>query len=59
MSLDAVSREAGPDWIDGKGAFDQTEAMDHAAVMNDLSEQGFVPFAGPWRGQSPSGSEFC
>lgn len=50
MSLYAITREAGPDWTDAKGAFDQPEVNDHAAFMNGLSEQGFALFAGPLAG---------
>jgi uncharacterized protein YciI len=50
MSLFAVTREAGPGWTDGKGAFEQPAVNDHAAFMNDLAEEGFVLFAGPLAG---------
>ena len=50
MSLFAVTREAGPSWTDGKGAFDQPAASDHAAFMNNLADEGFVLFAGPLAG---------
>jgi len=50
MSLFAVTREAGPGWTDGKGAFDQPAVNDHAAFMNDLASEGFVLFAGPLAG---------
>jgi uncharacterized protein YciI len=50
MSYFAVTREAGPGWIDGKGAFDQPGASDHAAFMNTLAEEGLVLFAGPLAG---------
>jgi len=50
MSLFAVTREAGPSWTDGKGAFEQPEVNDHAAFMNDLADDGFVLFAGPLAG---------
>jgi hypothetical protein len=36
MSLFAVTREAGPGWTDGKGAFEQAAVNDHAAFMNCL-----------------------
>ena len=42
MSLFAVTREAGPGWTDGKGAFEQPAVNDHAAFMNRLADQGFV-----------------
>jgi hypothetical protein len=32
MSLFAVTREAGPSWTEGKGAFDQPAVNDHAAI---------------------------
>jgi hypothetical protein len=47
MSYYAVTRNAGPAWADGKGAFEQPGAGDHAAFMNTLAEQGLVLFAGP------------
>ncbi len=50
MSLFAVTREAGPAWADGQGAFDQPEVNDHAAFMNGLSEEAFAIFAGPLAG---------
>ena len=50
MSLFAVTREAGPAWIDGKGAFDQPAVNEHAAFMNTLADDGFVLFAGPLAG---------
>ena len=50
MSLFAVTREAGPCWTEGKGAFEQPAANDHAAFMNRLAEDGFVLFAGPLAG---------
>ena len=50
MSYFAVTREAGPAWTDGKGAFEQPGASDHAAFMNTLSDEGLVIFAGPLAG---------
>jgi len=50
MSLYAVSREAGPSWVDGMGAFDQPAVDDHAAFMNALADEGLVLFAGPVAG---------
>jgi uncharacterized protein len=50
MSLFAVTREAGPSWTDGKGAFDQPAVNDHAAFMNNLADEGVVLFAGPLAG---------
>ena len=50
MSLFAVTREAGPAWIDGKGAFEQPAVNDHAAFMNTLAIEGFALFAGPLAG---------
>ncbi len=50
MSLFAVTREAGPGWTDGKGAFEQSGVNDHAAFMNDLATEGVVLFAGPLAG---------
>ena len=50
MNLFAVTREAGPGWTDGKGAFEQPAVNDHAAFMNNLADEGFVLFAGPLAG---------
>lgn len=50
MSLFAVHREAGPSWVDGKGAFDQPGVADHATFMNDLVDDGLLLFAGPLAG---------
>lgn len=50
MSYFAISREAGPNWIDGTGAFDQPDANAHAAFMNTLAEEGLVLLAGPLAG---------
>ncbi len=50
MSLYAVIREAGPGWTNGKGAFGQPAANDHAAFMNTLADDGVVLFAGPLTG---------
>ncbi len=50
MSLFAATREAGPAWMDGKGAFEQAAVNDHAAFMNDLADEGLILFAGPLAG---------
>jgi uncharacterized protein YciI len=50
MSLFAITREAGPNWTDGKGAFEQPEMNDHGAFMNGLADEGFLLFAGPLAG---------
>ena len=50
MSLFVITREAGPGWTDGKGAFEQPAVNDHAAFMNDLASEGVVLFAGPLAG---------
>jgi uncharacterized protein YciI len=50
MSLFAVTREAGPDWTDGTGAFEQPDVNDHVAFMNSLADEGCVLFAGPLAG---------
>jgi len=50
MSLFAVTREAGPGWTDGKGAFEQPAMNDHASYMNALAEEGIVVFAGALAG---------
>ena len=46
----AVTREAGPAWIDGKSTFDQPEVAEHGAYMNSLADEGVVLFAGPLAG---------
>jgi uncharacterized protein YciI len=50
MSLFAVNREAGPAWLEGKGAFDQPGVSDHAAFMDALADEGVILFAGPLAG---------
>ena len=50
MSLFAVTREAGPGWTAGKGAFEQPALDDHGAFMNGLAGEGVVVFAGPLAG---------
>jgi uncharacterized protein YciI len=50
MSLFAVTREAGPSWSNGKGAFEQPAVNDHTAFMNTLADEGFVLLAGPLAG---------
>ena len=50
MSYYAVTRNAGPAWTDGKGAFEQPDASDHAAFMNSLADEGLILFAGPLAG---------
>lgn len=50
MSYYAVTRDAGPAWTDGKGAFEQPGASDHAAFMDTLAEEGLLLFAGPLAG---------
>ena len=50
MSLFAVTREAGPGWTVGKGAFEQSGVNDHAAFMNNLANEGIVLLAGPLAG---------
>lgn len=47
MSLFAITREAGPAWMDGKGAFEQPGVNDHGAFMNILAAEGLLLFAGP------------
>ena len=42
MSYYAVTRHAGPAWTDGKGAYEQPGASNHAAFMNTLAEEGLV-----------------
>jgi uncharacterized protein YciI len=50
MTLFAVTREAGPSWTEGKGAFEQPAVNEHGAFMNKLADEGFVLFAGPLAG---------
>jgi uncharacterized protein YciI len=45
-----VTRDAGPGWTARRGAFEQPEANDHAAFMNNLAEGGFLVLAGPLAG---------
>lgn len=47
MSYYAVTRNAGPAWTGGKGAFEQPGANEHAVFMNTLADEGLVLFAGP------------
>jgi uncharacterized protein YciI len=54
MSLFAVTREAGPAWLDPMGAFDQPGLNDHATYMNALAEEGLIRFAGPLAGTESS-----
>ena len=50
MSYYAVTRNAGPAWTDGKGAFEQPGASNHAAFMNTLAGDDLILFAGPLAG---------
>jgi len=50
MSYYAVTRNAGPAWTDGTGAFEQPGAADHAAFMKALAGEGLILFAGPLGG---------
>jgi len=50
MGLFAVTRQAGPSWTEGKGAFEQPGADDHAAFMNRLADERFLVVAGPLAG---------
>lgn len=50
MTLFAVHREAGPEWIEDGGAFDQPGVGDHAAFMSGLAADGLIQFAGPLAG---------
>jgi uncharacterized protein YciI len=50
MGYFAVTREAGPGWTDGQGAFQQAGVNDHGAFMNTLADEGLVVFAGPLAG---------
>ena len=47
MGYFVVIREAGPAWLEGKGAFEQPTVTEHAAFMNELADEGVVLFAGP------------
>jgi uncharacterized protein YciI len=46
----AVTREAGPAWIDELGAFEQPAVAEHTAFMNALADEGVVRCAGPLSG---------
>jgi uncharacterized protein YciI len=50
MSIFAVTREAGPAWTDGTGAFEQNGVEEHVAFMSSLADEGSVLFAGPLAG---------
>jgi uncharacterized protein YciI len=50
MTYFAVTRDAGPGWTDGKGAFEQPGVDEHSAFMNALAQQGVVLCAGPLAG---------
>jgi uncharacterized protein YciI len=50
MTYFAVTRDAGPNWTDGKSAFEQPGIAEHTAFMNALAEEGTVLFAGPLAG---------
>jgi uncharacterized protein YciI len=50
MGYFVVTREAGPGWTDGKGAFEQPGAGDHATFMDNLAKEGILVFAGPLAG---------
>ena len=50
MNVFSVTREAGPSWTEGKGAFDQPDVGDHVAFMNVLEGEGLVLVAGPLAG---------
>ena len=58
MTLFAVTREAGPGWTEGKGAFEQPAVNEHGAFMNNLADEGFAFVRRPARGERarpPSG----
>jgi uncharacterized protein YciI len=50
MTYFAVTRDAGPTWTDGKGAFEQPGVAEHTAFMSALADEGIVLFAGPLAG---------
>jgi hypothetical protein len=50
MGYFAVTRNAGPGWRSGTGAFEQPDAGEHASFMNKLAREGFLLFAGPLDG---------
>jgi len=50
MTYFVVTRDAGPGWTDGLGAFDQPGVDEHTAFMNALAGQGVVLCAGPLAG---------
>jgi uncharacterized protein YciI len=50
MSLFAVTRVAGPAWVDGKGAFEQPDVAAHGGYMDELAKAGLLLLAGPLAG---------
>lgn len=50
MTLYAITRDAGPGWTEGEGAFAQPGVNDHVVFMNTLAEDGFLLLAGPLAG---------
>jgi uncharacterized protein YciI len=50
MGYFVVTRDAGPGWTDGCGAFEQPGAGEHASFMNVLAKEGFLLLAGPLAG---------
>jgi uncharacterized protein YciI len=50
MGYFVVTRDAGPGWVEGKGAFEQPGVNDHAAFMNQLAQDRLVLIAGPLAG---------
>jgi hypothetical protein len=59
MSYYAVTRNAGPAWTDGKGAFEQPGASDHAAFMNTLADEGLILFPGRSPAANTGASASC
>ena len=49
-----VSRAAGPNWNPNEKMTHQTDWAAHAEVMDQMHDDGFVLFAGPWRTPSIS-----
>jgi uncharacterized protein YciI len=50
MTFYAVTREAGPAWAVGLGAFGQDGVEAHTSFMSRLADEGLVLFAGPLAG---------
>jgi uncharacterized protein YciI len=50
VSYFAVTRAAGPSWLDGRPAFEQPAVAEHTRFMTGLTDDGLVLFGGPLAG---------